>query len=52
MEDQDWRQGLKPETIPVFETVSQLEVIKGLYLCGGTAQSLILSPPPCKNYLE
>lgn len=42
MENQDWRQGLKPETIPVFETVSQLEVIKGLYLCGGTAQSLQL----------
>lgn len=40
MENQDWRQGLKPETIPVFEKVSQLEVIKGLYLCGGTAQSL------------
>ena len=42
MEDQDWRQGLKLETIPVFETVSQLEFIKGLYLCGGTAQSLQL----------
>ena len=42
MENQDWRQGLRSETIPVFETVSQLEVIKGLYLCGGTAQSLQL----------
>lgn len=40
MEDQDWRQGLKPETIPVFETVSQMEIVKGLYLCGDTAQSL------------
>lgn len=40
MENLDWRQGLKPETIPVFETVSQLDFVKGLYLCGGTAQSL------------
>jgi hypothetical protein len=40
MEKQDWRLGLKQETIPVFEAVSQMEVIKGLYLCGGTAQSL------------
>ena len=40
MENQDWRLGLKQETIPVFEAVSQMEVIKGLYLCGGTAQSL------------
>lgn len=40
MENLDWRQGLKPETVPVFETVSQMEVVKGLYLCGGTAQSL------------
>ena len=42
MENQDWRQGLRSETSPVFETVSQLEVLKGLYLCGGTAQSLQL----------
>ena len=42
MGNQDWKQGLKPETIPVFEKVSQMEVIKGLYLCGGTAQSLQL----------
>lgn len=40
MEKLDWRLGLKQETIPVFEAVSQMEVIKGLYLCGGTAQSL------------
>lgn len=40
MESQDWKLGLKQETIPVFEAVSQMEVIKGLYLCGGTAQSL------------
>lgn len=40
MESQDWKQGLKPETIPVFETVSRMEVVKGLYLCGGTAQAL------------
>ena len=40
MENQDWKLGLREETIPVFEAVSQMEVIKGLYLCGGTAQSL------------
>ncbi|MBP5663705.1 MAG: nucleotidyl transferase AbiEii/AbiGii toxin family protein [Bacteroidales bacterium] len=40
MENQDWRQGLRPETVPVFEAVSQMEIVKGLYLCGGTAQSL------------
>ena len=40
MENHDWRQGLRAETIPVFETVSQMEIVKGLYLCGGTAQSL------------
>ena len=40
MENLDWQQGLKPETVPVFETVSQMEIVKGLYLCGGTAQSL------------
>lgn len=40
MENHDWRQGLRAETIPVFEAVSQMEIVKGLYLCGGTAQSL------------
>ena len=40
MENQDWKLGLRAETIPVFEAVSQMEVVKGLYLCGGTAQSL------------
>ena len=40
MESQDWKLGLRQETIPVFEAVSQMEVVKGLYLCGGTAQSL------------
>lgn len=40
MENQDWKQGLRLETVPVFETISQMEIIKGLYLCGGTAQSL------------
>ncbi len=40
MENQDWKRGLKPETVPVFETVSQMEIVKDLYLCGGTAQSL------------
>ena len=40
MENQDWKQGLRPETILVFEAVSHLDVVKNLYLCGGTAQSL------------
>ena len=40
MENQDWKLGLRTETIPVFEAVSQMEAVKGLYLCGGTAQSL------------
>lgn len=40
MENQKWKRGLKEETISVFETVSKMECIKGLYLCGGTAQSL------------
>lgn len=40
MENPDWKQGLKLETIPVFETVSEMDTIKGLYLCGGTAQSI------------
>lgn len=40
MENQDWRLGLRSATIPVFETVSKMEIVKGLYLCGGTAQSL------------
>lgn len=40
MENHDWKKGLKPETVPVFEAVSHLDVIKGLFLCGGTAQSL------------
>lgn len=40
MENQDWKQGLKLETIPVFEAISHLDILKGLYLCGGTAQSI------------
>lgn len=32
--------GLTPATKEVFEQVSQLECIKGLFLCGGTGQSL------------
>ena len=40
MESQDWKLGLRQETIPVFEAVSQMEAINNLYLCGGTAQSL------------
>ncbi|MDY6372180.1 MAG: nucleotidyl transferase AbiEii/AbiGii toxin family protein [Bacteroidales bacterium] len=40
MADPNWRQGLKAATIPVFEVVSELDFIKELYLCGGTAQAL------------
>ncbi len=40
MGNQDWKLGLRGKTIPVFEAVSQMEIVKGLYLCGGTAQSL------------
>jgi len=40
MENQNWKLGLKNETIPVFDKVSRMECVKGLYLCGGTAQSL------------
>lgn len=40
MENQEWKFGLRAETIPVFEAVSKMEIIKGLFLCGGTAQSL------------
>ena len=40
MENQDWKHGLKAETIPVFEALSESEAVKGLYLCGGTAQSI------------
>lgn len=32
--------GLTPETAKIFEQVSNLECIRDLYLCGGTAQSL------------
>ena len=40
MENQNWKQGLKAETVPVFEAISQIDAIKGLYLCGGTAQAI------------
>ena len=49
MESQDWKLGLKQETIPVFEAVSQMEAIKGLYLCGGTAQSLQMKHRKSEN---
>ena len=35
-----WKLGLKAETLPVFEKVSQMDCVKGLFLCGGTAQSI------------
>ena len=37
-----WHKGLKDNTLEVFETVSRLDCIKDLYLCGGTGISLIL----------
>ena len=37
-----WRNGLRDNTLEVFERVSQLDCIKGLYLCGGTGISLLL----------
>lgn len=40
MENQDWKLGLRAETIPVFEAISRLDVVKELYLCGGTAQAI------------
>jgi len=49
MENQEWKLGLKQETIPVFEAVSQMEVVKGLYLCGGTAQSLQMKHRKSEN---
>jgi hypothetical protein len=39
---EDWHKGLKPETLEVFEPISKMDSIKGLYLCGGTAVSLQL----------
>ena len=37
-----WRNGLCENTLQVFDTVSRLDCIKDLYLCGGTGISLIL----------
>lgn len=34
MENQNWKQGLKEETIPVFETLSKIECIKGVDYAG------------------
>ena len=39
----DLPKGLTPKTAEVFETVSKLNCIKGLYLCGGTAQSIMMN---------
>ncbi len=38
----DFTKALTHQTAQVFEDVSRLECIKGLYLCGGTAQALML----------
>lgn len=37
-----WRNGLRENTLAVFEQVSRLECIKDLYLCGGTGISILL----------
>ena len=37
-----WHNGLRENTLQVFDKVSQLECIKDLYLCGGTGISLLL----------
>ena len=37
-----WRNGLRDNTLDVFEQVSRLSCIKDLYLCGGTGISLLL----------
>ena len=37
-----WRNGLRENTLQVFDQVSRLECIKDLYLCGGTGISLLL----------
>ena len=37
-----WRNGLRDNTLDVFEQVSRLNCIKDLYLCGGTGISLLL----------
>ena len=37
-----WRNGLRDNTLEVFDKVSKLGCIKDLYLCGGTGISLLL----------
>lgn len=37
-----WRNGLRDNTLEVFDKVSQLDCINDLYLCGGTGISLLL----------
>ena len=37
-----WRDGLRENTLEVFDKVSQLDCIKDLYLCGGTGISVLL----------
>ncbi|MBR0296841.1 MAG: nucleotidyl transferase AbiEii/AbiGii toxin family protein [Paludibacteraceae bacterium] len=37
-----WRNGLRDNTLQVFDQVSRLKCIKDLYLCGGTGISLLL----------
>lgn len=38
----DLEKSLTSNTLEIFERVSSLECIKGLYLCGGTAQALMM----------
>lgn len=37
-----WHNGLRDNTLEVFDKVSQLNCIKDLFLCGGTGISLLL----------
>ena len=37
-----WRNGLRGNTLQVFDQISRLDCIKDLYLCGGTGISLLL----------
>ena len=41
-----WRNGLRDNTLEVFDKVSKLECIKDLYLCGGTGITPTLYPKP------
>lgn len=44
-----WRNGLRDNTLQVFDLVSRLNCIKDLYLCGGTGISLLLQHRQSEN---